>query len=327
MKSQPRGRKLPIVPLIAGGFFLAAVASAQTYPLKPVHMVVSYPPGGLHDIVARLVQPAMTKSFGQPVIVENRGGAAGRIAAEAVAKSPNDGYTVLVIGDTLTTIPHLYKSVGYDLFRDFSPVARLAYFPYVLAVHAALPAGTVKAFVALARDKPGSVMYGTPGNGAPNHLAAELFQRQTGIRLVHVPYKGTAQAIRDLAAGQIQAMVVSLTLASTQTGSGKVRILGITSRERSLLAPQIPTFAESGFPEYEAGSFVALFAPAGTPGAIVQRIYAEARKALLLPEVQSKLIQLGGEAAAASAEELAGLVREQYERWGKVIRENNIHAD
>jgi tripartite-type tricarboxylate transporter receptor subunit TctC len=324
---KPSGFEFLARALIAAALAVAGAASAQSWPAKPVRIVVSYPPGGVHDIVARLVQPAMAKSFEQPVVVENRGGAAGKIAAEAVAKSPNDGYTILVIGDTLATIPHLHKSVGYDLFRDLAPVGKLAYFPYVLAVNGAVPAGTVKEFVALAREKPGAVMYGTPGNGAPNHLAAELFQRQAGIKLMHVPYKGTAQAIADLAAGQIQAMVVSLTLASTQTASGKVRILGITSPRRSALAPQIPTFAESGFPEYEAGSYVAFFAPAGVPSAIVQRIYAEARKALLAPEVQAKLVQLGGEAAPAPPEELANLVREQYERWGKVIRENNIHAD
>jgi tripartite-type tricarboxylate transporter receptor subunit TctC len=324
---KPSGFEFLARALIAAALAVAGAASAQSWPAKPVRIVVSYPPGGVHDIVARLVQPAMAKSFEQPVVVENRGGAAGKIAAEAVAKSPNDGYTILVIGDTLATIPHLHKSVGYDLFRDLAPVGKLAYFPYVLAVNGAVPAGTVKEFVALAREKPGAVMYGTPGNGAPNHLAAELFQRQAGIKLMHVPYKGTAQAIADLAAGQIQAMVVSLTLASTQTASGKVKILGITSPRRSALAPQIPTFAESGFPEYEAGSYVAFFAPAGVPSAIVQRIYAEARKALLAPEVQAKLVQLGGEAAPAPPEELANLVREQYERWGKVIRENNIHAD
>ena len=307
--------------------FAAVSALAQPYPVRPIHLVVSYPPGGVHDIVARLLQPGMGKSLEQPIVVENRGGAAGKIAAEAIAKSPNDGYTILVIGDTLSTNPHLYGSIGYDLFRDFAPVAKLAYFPYVLAVNAAVPAGTLKEFVALARTKPGALMYGTPGNGSPNHLAAELFQKQAGMKLVHVPYKGTAQAMNDLAGGQIQAMVVSLTLASTQTSSGKVKILAITSPKRSGLSPQIPTFAESGFPDYEAGSYVAFFAPAGTPAAIVQRLYVESKNALLVPEVQAKLVQLGGEAAPASPEELASLLREQYERWGRVIRENNIRPD
>lgn len=311
----------------AASLAAAGAALAQTYPVKPVRLMVSYPPGGVHDIVARLVQPGMAKAFGQPVVVENRGGAAGKIAAEAIAKAPNDGYNILVIGDTLATIPHLYKSVNYDLFGDLVPVAKLAYFPYVLAVNAAVPAATVKEFVALARGKPGAISYGSPGNGAPNQLAAELFQLQAGIKLMHVPYKGTAQAINDLAAGQIQAMVVSLTLASTQVASGKVKILGITSRRRAALAPQIPTFAESGFPDYEAGSYVAFFAPAGTPSAVVQRLYAESKNALLAPDVQAKLVHLGGEAAPASPEELGALVREQYERWGKIIRENNIHAE
>ena len=322
--------RLAILAGFAAAAALGAVAEgalAQTYPAKPVRLLVSYPPGGVHDIVARLLAPSMAKAFEQPVVVENRGGMAGNIAAEIVAKSPNDGYTILVIGDTLSTIPHLYKSVAYDLFRDLAPVAKLAYFPYVLAVNAAIPASTVKDFVTLARGKPGLIMYGTPGNGAPNHLAAELFQRQAGINMIHVPYKGTAQAMNDLAGGQIQAMVVSLTLASTQTGSGKVKILGITSTRRAALAPQIPTFAESGFPDYEVGSYVAFFAPAGTPGAIVQRLYVEARNALLNQELQARLVQLGGEAAPASPDELGVLVREQYERWGKVIRENNIHAD
>lgn len=320
-------KKYIVAGIAAATLAAAGAALAQAYPVKAVRLMVSYPPGGVHDIVARLVQPGMAKAFEQPVVVENRGGAAGKIAAEAIAKAPNDGYNLLVIGDTLATIPHLYKSVSYDLFRDLAPIAKLAYFPYVLAVNAAVPAGTVKEFVALARGKPGAISYGSPGNGAPNQLAAELFQRQAGIKLMHVPYKGTAQAINDLAAGQIQAMVVSLTLASTQTASGKVKILGITSPRRAALAPQIPTFAESGFPDYEAGSYVALFAPAGTPAAVVQRLYAESKNALLAPDVQAKLVQLGGEAAPASPQELGALVREQYERWGKIIRENNIRAD
>ncbi len=315
--------------VIAGAILALAApfALAQSYPSKPVRLLVSYPPGGVHDILARLVQPGMAKAFEQPVVVENRGGAAGKIAAELLARSPADGYTILVIGDTLATIPHLYKSVGYDLFRDIAPVGKLGYFPYVLAVNGAVPANTVKEFIALARAKPGALVYGSPGNGAPNQLAAELFQRQAGIKMMHVPYKGTAQAMTDLAAGQIQAMVVSLTLASTQTAGGKVKILGITSPKRFPAAPQIPTLAESGLPEYEAGSYVAFFVPAGTPAAIVQRIYAEAKAALLAPDVQAKLVQLGGEAAPAPSEELASLVREQYERWGRIIRENNIKAD
>ncbi len=302
-------------------------AHAQSWPDKPIRLVISFAPGGVHDTLARVLQPGLTEALGQPIVIENRAGAGGNIAAEAVAKSAPDGATFLIASEAIATNEYLYRKMTYDPYKDLVPVAKLADYPMALIVHPSLAVDNVRDLVALARAKPGTISYGSAGVGASGHLAGELFKSVTDVDMVHVPYKGGAPALADLIAGRIQFMFLSVSLTAPQAKQGKVRVIGVTGSRRSPELPDVPTTAEQGFPQVQALLFSSMLAPAGTPGAIVKRMNAVVVKALETPEVQKRLTDLGAVPAPSSPEEFRKILRDEGERWGKLIREKNIRAD
>ncbi len=306
---------------------LPVAASAQGWPDRPIRFIVFVPPGGVHDTLVRIIQPRLAESLGQTILIENRPGAGGTIAAEAVAKSPADGTTFLVASEAMATNKFLYRSIGFDASRELTPVTKIADFPLVLALHPSIAANTVAAFVALARAKPGGISYGSAGMGTSGHLSGELFSSMTGIDIVHVPYKGGAPALADLVAGRIQAMFISVTLTAPFQRQGKLKVLAIAARERAPQMPEVPTLAEAGYPEFEMQPYSCIYAPAGTPAAIVARMSAEVGRALRAPETQKRLADLGVVPSALTPEEFAAFLRRESERFGKLIRERNIRAD
>jgi tripartite-type tricarboxylate transporter receptor subunit TctC len=293
-------------------------ASAQTYPDKTARIVVPYPPGGPTDIVARLVGQKLSERYGQSFVIENRPGAGGNIGAENVARAAPDGYS-LVVGTTAHAInPSVFKELSYDVVADFAPVALFTLMPLVLVVHPDVPARTVQEFIELSK-KPGSELaYASSGNGQSTHLAAEMFKSMTGARLNHVPYKGSAPALTDLAGGQVAAMFDTTLSAMPQVKAGRLRALAVTTAQRSKAAPEIPTIAESGVPGYEATAWNGLLAPAGTPKAIVDELNRAINEILKSPEVAERLAADGVEAGTGSAEDFADFIRAEVSKWAKV---------
>jgi tripartite-type tricarboxylate transporter receptor subunit TctC len=303
-------------------------ARAQSgWPDKPIRLVISFAPGGVHDTLARVLQPRLGEALGQPIVIENRAGAGGNIAAEAVAKSAPDGATFLIASEAIATNEYLYRKLAYDPYKDLVPVAKLADYPMALIVHPSLWVDNVRDLVALAQAKPGTISYGSAGIGASGHLAGELFKSVTGVDMVHVPYKGGAPALADLVAGRIQFMFLSVSLTAPQAKQGKVRVIGVTGSKRSPELPDVPTTAEQGFPQVQALLFSSMLAPARTPAPIVKRMNAEVVKALEAPDVQKRLADLGAVPAPTSPEQFRKILRDEGERWGKLIREKNIRAD
>ena len=319
----------PSAPACAAALAIAAftLAQAQTWPDKPLKLVVSFAPGGVHDTLARVLQPRLTEALGQPIVIENRPGAGGNIAAEAVAKSAPDGYTFLVASEAIATNEYLYGSMAYDPYKDLAPVAKLADYPMALIVNPSVPAANVKELLTLAKSKPGSLSYGSAGVGTSGHLAGELLNSVEKVSMVHVPYKGGAPALADLVAGRIQVMFLSVSLSAPQAKQGRIRVLAITGDKRSGKLPEVPTTAEQGFPGVQALLFSSLLAPAATPEPVIRRMNAEVVKALRAPEVVARLTDLGAVPAPSSPEEFAAILKRDGESWGKLIREKNIHAN
>jgi tripartite-type tricarboxylate transporter receptor subunit TctC len=294
------------------------------YPSRPVKIVVPSPPGGGTDIVARVLGQHFSKSLGQTFFVENKPGAGNMIGIEAVARSPGDGYTLLMVASTLALNSVLFKKVPYDPVRDFAPITLAATAPNVLIVHPSLPAQSLAEFIALAKRKPGALSYGTPGIGTSPHLSMELLKSMAGIDLQHVPYRGTAAAVTDLIGGQIAATFANALTAKPQVDAGRVRALAITGPKRIEALPNVPPVAEAGVPGYEAMQWYGLLAPAGTPAPIVARLNTEALKALQSDEMKEKLAADGAEPVGTSAEEFAALIRSELEKWTRVARAADI---
>ncbi|HET7365072.1 MAG TPA: tripartite tricarboxylate transporter substrate binding protein [Burkholderiales bacterium] len=300
---------------------------AQQYPSKPIKFVVSFPPGGTVDIVARIVQPRLAEGLGQPIIIENRGGAGGAVATEAVARSTPDGYTFLFTLSSHTINPMLYK-LHYDVERDFSPVSLLVSVPQLISVHPSVPARTLRELVAAAKERPGAYAYASPGNGTPGHIAAELLKLRTGIDLVHVPYKGGGPALADAVAGQVALLVITAPAALPSARSGRLRALAVTTLKRSGAAPEIPTVAEElGLPDYEVDSWVGVFAPAKTPEPIVARMYKELARVVQLPDVKQKLIEQSADPVGSTPQEFARVVTAELKRWAEVIAKAGIKGE
>jgi tripartite-type tricarboxylate transporter receptor subunit TctC len=281
----------------------------------------------VHDTLARVLQPRLSEALGQPIVVENRPGAGGNIAAEAVARSAPDGTAFLVASEAIATNEYLYGRLAYDPYKDLAPVAKLADYPMALIANPSVPAGNLKELIALARAKPGSLSYGSAGIGTSGHLAGELLSSVEGIRLVHVPYKGGAPALADLLAGRIQVMFLSVSLSAPQAKQGRIKVLALTGSQRSDKLPGVTTTAEQGYPGVQALLFSSLLAPAATPEPIIRRMNAEVVKALKTPEVEKRLEELGAVPAPTSPEQFAAILRRDGETWGKLIRERNIRAD
>ncbi|HXF66501.1 MAG TPA: tripartite tricarboxylate transporter substrate binding protein [Burkholderiales bacterium] len=300
---------------------------APNYPVKPVRIIVTTTPGGGPDIVARLFGAKLAESFRQQVIVDNRAGAGGRIGTEVAASSAPDGYTLIVMTAQHVIAAALYaKSVKYDLVRDFAPVILIGTTPFIAVVHPSLPARSVKELVALAKARPGELHYGTGGAGTPPHLAAELFQSLTGTRMVHVPYKGVAQALVDTASGQVQLTFAVIPASLPLIRSGKVRALGVTSTRRTPLVPDLPTVAET-VPGFEFIDWYSLAAPAGTPAEILARLHAETARALKAPEIQEQLAGLGIEPVGSTPQELAAHLRAEIKKLGALVRASGASPD
>ena len=311
--------------LLVASFAFAAMA--QQYPSRPIKILVGFAPGGAMDIVARTVGQKMSASLGQPVVIENKPGAASNIAIRQLIESPADGYTVMLVANGLTANPLLYTQQPFDPNTDVVPISLVARLPVVIAASASSEITTLKKLVEVSKARPASVNYGSPGNGSTPHLAAEMFARAAGITLTHVPYKGGAPAIADVLGGQLPLVAVNALEVLPHVKAGKLRVLATLSAERVATLPDAPTIAESGFPGFEASVWHAFIAPKGTPPAVVERLKTEVHKALADPEVKERLAALGAVVSPTSPQELAALVRSEHERYGRVIREGNIKAN
>jgi tripartite-type tricarboxylate transporter receptor subunit TctC len=317
-----RQRARRAAALIAGATLLGALPlPAQEYPVKPIRLVVPFTPGGSTDILARLVAQKLTEAFGKQVIVDNRPGAGGVIGVELVAKAAPDGYT-LVMGHigTFAVNPTLYPKLPYDAVRDFQPITLVAMVPNLLSVHPGLPAKSVQELIALARAKPGSLHFGSGGNGSAAHLAGEYFKLLTKTDLVHVPYKGTAPAVTDLIAGNIAMMITGVPPQLAHVKAGRLRPLAVASAKRLPLFPELPTIAEAGVPGYEATQWYGVLAPAQTPRPIVARLNAEIVKAVRSAEVRERLATEAAEPVGDRPEEFHAFIKKEIARWAPVIR-------
>jgi tripartite-type tricarboxylate transporter receptor subunit TctC len=310
-------------------FLLVGNAHAQTWPQKPVHVIVPFAPGGASDLMPRLVGEKLAAMWGQPVVIENRPGAAGNIGMEAGARAAPDGYTLLAAPNgNLVVNPHMYSKLAYDVFRDLAPVTRIAAVQNVLVVHPDVPASTMKDLVALARAKPGTLNFASPGNGSQAHVGVELLKQRLGLDLVHLPYQGVGPAMKDLLGGRIQLMLAQVPSALPQIKAGKLRPLGVASPAPLATLPDVPTIAASAdLPGFEAVSWYALMAPAATPLEVISKIHGDTAKALQMPDVRERLAGMGAEPSGESPGELAARIKAEYDRWGEVVRKANIKAD
>ena len=307
---------------------MAGAVLAADYPDRPIRMLVPAAPGGGADFVARILGAKLTESMGQSVVVENRAGASGTIAADNAAKSAADGYTLLMGQSTSMVIaPQLYKKLGYDTLRDLAPVTLVAQVPNILVVNPGVSATSVRELVALAKAQPDLLNFGSSGNGAPSHLAGEMFKSATGVKMVHVPYKGAGLAVNGLLAGEIQVMFAPIVAVLAQVKAGRLRALAVTSAARSAAAPELPTLAESGLPGYEISSWFGLFAPANTPAPVIDRLYRETAKALQLAEVRERFAKEGAEPVGSSPADFTGYVRAEFAKYTKIVRDTGIKAD
>lgn len=305
-----------------------ALAAAQGYPAKPVHIVNPFTAGGPVDLLARAVAQKLNEAWGQPVVVETRAGAAGNIGIEYVARQPADGYTLLVMptGNAVVN-PHIFPKLPYDPLRDFAPVTLLATVENVLVAHPGVKAASVQELIALAKANPGKLTFSSPGVGSQAHVAGEMLKSMAGVQMLHVPYKGMAPAMNDLLGGQVSFMFLSMSSALKQVQAGKLRALGVASLQRSSAAPELPTVAEQGLPGFEALSWYALMAPAGTPAEVVDKIAGDAARALGAPDVRERLLALGANPVGNTPAELAQMLKREHAFWGEFIRKAGIRGE
>jgi tripartite-type tricarboxylate transporter receptor subunit TctC len=310
-----------LIVVCAASLFGTTALAQQDYPNRPIRMIVPYPPGGPTDIMGRLTSEVLTRRLGQQVVVDNRGGAATVIGAEMAARSPADGYTVLVSSETTFAVtPALKDKLPYDPQRDFAPISQLTTQPYVLAVNPSLPVSSVSQLIAYAKANPGKLTYGSAGAGSANHLAGEMFKHAAGIDAVHVPYKGNGPAIADLVGGQITYMLGSISSLYPQATTKKLRLIAVASAKRSASAPEIPTFAESGMPGYQVSGWNCMVAPRGTPANIIKRLHSEIVAGFAQPDVLERLRKQSIEPVAGTPEQLAAFISAELARYRKLIK-------
>jgi tripartite-type tricarboxylate transporter receptor subunit TctC len=304
---------------------LDQTALAQDFPNRPVRIVVPWPPGGNVDITARTIQPALSEALGQQVIIDNRPGAGGTIGTAAVVKSPADGYTLLLgSSGTVTSGPAVFKNLSYDPLKDLVAVGPIQYVAMVLSAAPKTPVSNFREYAAYARARPGQVSIASAGNGSSNHLALELMMHQAKLNLVHVPYKGSGPAINDLLGSQVESMMDQMTASIEHIRNGRIKPLGVTSKLRSPLLPNVPTLDEQGLTGYEAGTFTGIFAPAGTPPAVVEKLHAALRKALGVEAVRARYHGMGVEIMDLTQAEFAAYVRTDFDKWRQIARDGNI---
>jgi len=314
---------------LAAMFALGVPATlfAQAWPTKPVKIVVPFAAGGPADIYARAVGEKLQAALGQSFVVENKPGAGAVIGTDLVAKSPPDGYTLLMMSNTHTVNESLLRDKPYQLLRDLVPVAPVNYSDLVMVVHPSVPAETLRDFIALAKSQPGKLNYASSGPGTPYHMAGELFKAMAGVDIVHVPYKGSSGARTDILGGQVQMMFDAITTMAPQVQAGKLRALGTSGKSRSAVLPDIPTVSEAGVPGYDAVIWLGFMAPAGTPRAIIDRLNAEITKATAAPDVKDAWAKQGAVAMSMSPEEFARFMREDIDKWARVVKVSGAQAD
>lgn len=309
--------------LIAAGLLVTAAAFAQTYPAKPLRFIVGPGP----DVLARLIGQKLTDAWGQQVIVDQRPGAGGIVAAESVVKAPADGYTLLLSTGTYTTLVGLHPRLPYDFVKDLAPVTLLASIPFVLVTHPSLPVASVQDLLRLARARPGQLNYASSGNGTTAHLAGEMLNNLAGIKLVHIPYKGTVPGVVDVVAGQVDLSIAIMQSVVPYVKNGRLKALAVSTARRSTALPELPTIAEAGVPGYDASSWNGVHVAAGVPATVAGRLHAELVRIIAQPDVRERMGVLGMEPVGNSPEEFAALVLADIARWSKVIRDSNIRID
>ncbi len=305
---------------------LSVLAHAQNYPAKSVRIIVPFAPGGGSDFIARAISPPLNKSTGQQFIVDNRPGAGSTLGSEIALKSPPDGYTLLLISGSYTTSPSLYKNLKYDPLNDMTPVVQTENGPYVITVHPSLPAKDVKQLVAIAKSKPGQLNYASTGNGGITHLSSELFAMRTGIKITHIPYKGTGPGVIDTIAGNTQMMVAAVSAVIGHMQNGRLRGLAVSSPKRLPALPELPTVMESGY-KYQVNNWHGVIAPKGTPKAIIDKLNSEINKAVKDPEFAKRIAQDGLEPAGGSPEAFGELLKREVVEWGEVVKAAKVTAD
>ncbi len=315
--------------LIAAVFAIAApIAMAQSWPSKPIRVIVSVPAGGTPDVVARMVTPGMSALLGQQLVVDNRGGASGLIGAELAARAAPDGYTLFFSSaGALTILPHMQKKYPFDTLRDFAPVSMVCSGPFLLITHPSVQVKTVKDLIALARAEPGKLNYASAGSGAPNHLAMELFKSMASIHITHVPYKGAPQAVTDVIGGNMHMMMNSIPPVIAHIRSGRLRLLGVTSAKRSAQLPDVPTLSEAGVPGYEVSTWFGMLAPAQIPRDILARLHGTLAKVVHAPELKAQFEALGYDALASTPSEFATYLRVEHEKYGKLVKQVGAKID
>ena len=318
--------------LLVLGLFVALslvpIARAQTYPTKPIRMVVGFPPGGPNDIVARAVAENLGSVLGQPVVVENRPGAGGNIGTEVTARAEPDGYTLLM-GSTgpQAMNPAVYARLPFDVLRDLAPVSMVAMVPSALVVNPQLPIRTVAELIAYGKQHPDALKYGSGGYGTTLHLSGELFKSLAGVDMLHIPYKGTAPALADLVGGQIQLMFAAVPSVMPMVKAGKLRVLAVTTRQRSQALPDVPTVAESGVPDYEMAPWFGVFTTAGTPQPVVQRLSEAIHQVVAMPAVRDALQKQGAEPLTNTPQEFAAMLRAEIDKWSRIVKAAKITID
>lgn len=312
--------------LLAAGAALAQ-STPDNYPSKPIHLILPFPPGGGTDILGRIVAERLTTQLGQPVVIENRGGAGGNVGAEAAAHSAPDGYTLVLVAPSLAISPSLYAKLNYDPVKDFAPVSLVGSVPNVMVINPGVPARNLAEFIALAKSKPGGMNFGSGGPGTSNHLAGELFNLEAGVKLVHVPYKGVNLAMNDVVAGQVQLVVIGVPAALPFIKAGRLRALAVIAPRRLAALPDVPTAAEAGLPNYEVTTWYGVLAPAGTPKPIIARLNAEIVRVMHAPDLQERFAATGTEPKTSTPEEFADFIQQEMAKWGKVVRAAGLKAD
>ena len=317
-----------LTPMTAALLLAAHATASAAYPEKAVRVIVPYPPGGNIDITARALAPGLTEALSQQVVIDNRGGAGGTIGAELAAKSTPDGYTLLLGSTgTLTTAPALYPRLGYDPVKDFATTSLVSSVPLVMVTHPSVPVRSIKEFIALAKSRPGRITMASAGSGTTNHLSGELFQSATGIKMIHVPYKGSGPALIDLMGGQVDVHFDQLSSAIGFIQSGRLRALAVTTLKRAAAMPELPTMNESGIPGFDASTFTGIVLPAATPRDVVTKLHLALVKVLRLKATRDSFARFGAETLESTPEEFARFIREDLAKWSKVIREAGIKLE
>jgi tripartite-type tricarboxylate transporter receptor subunit TctC len=323
----PMQRLLRLLLISSALFGTTSGSMGQTYPERPLRLVIPFAPGGTSDILARLIAPPLRTVLGQSVIPDNRPGAGSNIGSEIVAKAQPDGYTLLIGTPALSSNPALYGKVNYDPIASFAPVTLLTEIPIVLVVHPGVPVKSVRELIALAKAQPGKLNFGSSGNGGIGHLVGELFKSSTGVEMVHVPYKGNGPALVDLMAGALSMTFSDIAGASPYIKAGKMRPLAITTARRSAMLSEVPTMTEAGVPGFQASSWFAIFAPARTPKAIIDKLNADILQVLRMPEVRERLTGLGFEVVGGTPDELGAFLKAEITKWTKVVKDSGAKVD